>query len=61
MNSDEYHAIDHDKDSAHYGTCRFCGLDFGDHERACPCGIPDGYDDTVARGRQEDRVYGERP
>lgn len=58
MNSDEYHAINwDDEESTNYGTCRFCGLMFGDHEGSCPCSEPDDYDDAAAREREEDRVY----
>jgi len=59
MNSDEYHAINWDVDDSDFMTCRFCGLSFDDHERSCPYGIPDGWDDPVARGREEARAYRE--
>jgi len=57
MNSDEYHAPDLDEDSTNYMVCKFCQLPWGDHERLCPYGEPDGYDDPVARGIAEDRAY----
>lgn len=57
MNSDEYHAIDEDEEGTRLATCHFCGLNWNEHTRACPCGGPDDYDDPAARGREEDRVY----
>jgi len=59
MNSDEYHAVIWGSNDADVPICRFCGRDWSMHERSCPYGIPDGWDDQVARGREEDRVYGE--
>lgn len=57
MDSDEYHAFDIADDGTRYNVCKFCGLDFGSHTRTCPHGEPDDYDDPVARGKEEDRVY----
>ena len=57
MNSEEYDLpdLDGDETDSHYRVCRFCSLDFGDHEHTCPYGGPD--DDPAFCDREGDRTF----
>lgn len=58
MNSDEYHAMNWDKESSHYGVCRFCNKDFDQHENSCPQ-LAD--DDPIYQQLKEPSLWQEAP